>query len=89
MDFEFVGSDYQKERDYERLKKQYQVIFDLMKDGVFRTLQQISDITSFPPASISAQLRHSRKARFGSNILNKQYCGNGLYKYQLIVNKEK
>ena len=86
--FEFVGSDYEKERDYERLKDQYKTIFSLMSDGNWRTLGQISQITKHPPASISAQLRHARKNKFGSHEVNKKYLGEGLYSYQLIVNNE-
>jgi hypothetical protein len=84
----FNGSDYEPKRDNERLLNQYKVIFDLMKDGVFRTLQDIEKATKFPAASISAQMRHSRKERFGSHTVNKKHLGNGLYSYQLIVNTQ-
>ena len=60
-----------------------------MEDGVFRTLDQISSQIKEPPASISAQLRHLRKPSFGSHTVNKKYIGNGLFSYQLIVNKHK
>jgi len=80
----FDGSDYTAPRDNKRLTAQMERIFDLMNDGVFRTLRQIADITGDPEASISAQLRNFRKARFGSHTLNKKYLGNGLYSYQLL-----
>ena len=83
----FVGSDYIKERDEKRLSNQHYKVFDLMQDGKFRTLPQIADIIKEPPASISAQLRHFRKKSFGSHIVNKKYEGNGLFSYQLIINK--
>ena len=88
MENVFNGSDYNHQRDGERLNQQYKTIFNLMSDGVYRTLQQISDVTGHPPASISAQLRHSRKERFGSHTVNKQYLGDGLFSYQLVVNKQ-
>jgi hypothetical protein len=84
----FEGSDYVEERDQERLTKQHVRVYDLMKDGVFRTLPQISDLLKAPPASISAQLRHLRKPAFGSHTVNKKYEGNGLFSYQLIINNE-
>jgi hypothetical protein len=84
--FKFDGSDYVPKRDDVRLSVQYLRIFELMKDGVYRTLLEIEQKTGDPQASISAQLRHMRKERFGSHVINKIYLGKGLYQYQLIVN---
>ena len=84
----FNGSDYSHERDSSRLSNQYWDIYNVMRDGKRRTLGTIEMITGHPPASISAQLRHMRKVRFGSNTVNKHYLGNGLYEYELIVNRE-
>lgn len=92
MDFDnirFNGSDYSHKEDDARLTGQLLRVFDCMKDGVFRTLGEIEGITNDPQASISAQLRHLRKERFGSHTVNKQPRGNrecGLFEYQLIVN---
>lgn len=83
----FNGSDYIPARDNVRLGKQITKIFDLMKDGVFRSLQEIESITGEPQASISAQLRHLRKKRFGEHTVNKRHEGNGFYRYQLIINQ--
>lgn len=83
----FDGSDYKPQRDDQRLSAQYVRIFELMKDKVFRSLKEISEYTGDPEASISAQLRHMRKERFGSHTVNKQYIGEGLYIYQLLVNR--
>lgn len=88
QELHFVGSDYVESRDQERLTKQHARVYDLMKDGVFRTLPQISDLLNAPPASVSAQLRHLRKPAFGSHTVNKKYEGNGLFSYQLIINNE-
>jgi hypothetical protein len=67
---------------------QYDRVFAVMKDGVWRTLHNIAVRTNAPEASVSAQLRHARKARFGSHTVNRKYVSNGLYLYQLIVNTE-
>jgi DNA-binding IclR family transcriptional regulator len=83
-DLRFNGSDYDRERDDARLSGQALRIFDLMKDGQWRTLNQIASATGDPPASVSAQLRHLRKSRFGSHAVNKRHLGNGLYEYQVI-----
>lgn len=82
----FDGPDYIPQRDGERLTKQYIRIFDLMQDGLWRSLTDIEKITGDPPASISAQLRHMRKPRFGSHKVEKKYAGNGLYLYKLTPN---
>ena len=82
----FNGSDYVPERDDARLTNQLKRIKALMSDGSWRTLNQISLETGDPPASVSAQLRHLRKRRFGEHTVNKHYVGSGLYEYQLILN---
>jgi hypothetical protein len=82
----FNGPEYVTQRDHSRLSVQYRRIFDLMKDGVSRTLPEISAATNAPPASVSAQLRHMRKKRFGSHTVLRFFLGNGLYSYKLVVN---
>ena len=72
-------------RDGPRLSAQYRRIFDLMSDGQYRTLSEIAAQTGFPEASISAQLRHMRKRRFGGHQVSKEYLGRGLYSYSLQV----
>lgn len=81
----FAGADYRPVRDDARLTGQLQRVFDLMKDGRWRTLGEIAAATNDPEASISAQLRHLKKDRFGAHTVNKDYVGNGLYRYQLLV----
>jgi len=51
-EFDFDGAVYVKERDYDRLANNHYKLKDLMKDQVFRTLGQISDLTNIPPASV-------------------------------------
>lgn len=83
----FDGSDYEPEYDDSRLTGQIKRIYTLMIDGKFRTLAEIESETKDPQASISAQLRHLRKKRFGNHILNKRPRGdreNGLFEYQLL-----
>jgi len=87
-ELQFDGADYVKERDYKRLANNHFKLKELMKDEVYRTLGEISDVINVPEASVSAALRDFRKEKFGRNTLNKRYEGNGLYSYQLILNKE-
>jgi hypothetical protein len=88
MEPHFNGSDYQPTFDYNRLTGQLKSIWDLMKDGKWRTLGEIEVATGHPSASISAQLRHLRKPRFGSYQVNKRARGDrskGLFEYQVLV----
>jgi hypothetical protein len=59
-----------------------------MVTGEWRTLAEISELTGDPPASISAQLRHLRKARFGAHEVRKIHLGDGLYKYSVVPNQD-
>ncbi len=84
----FDGDDYVPPRDDPRLRTQIQRIFDLMRDSRWRTLSEIEVDTGDPASSISAQLRHLRKEKFGSHTVNKRHRGEaarGWYEYQVIV----
>lgn len=83
----FNGPDYIPELDKVRLTGQIQRIYDLMIDGTWRTLTEISQLARASESSASAQLRHLRKPRFGSYIVDKKRRGDrtaGLFEYKLI-----
>jgi len=86
----FDGAGYDPAIDHQRLTGQLQAIFGLMKDGEWRTLQQIEQATRYPTPSISAQLRHLRKPRFGSHTVERRRIDRdrGLWEYRLIVNQQ-
>ena len=83
----FNGSDYKPERDNKRLTGQIERVYNVMKDGIPRTLSEIAVSTGDPEASVSAQLRHLRKERFGGHVIKKSYVTNGLYLYRMEVDK--
>jgi hypothetical protein len=86
---QFNGADYQPAVDHARLAGQILRIWDLMVDGRWRTLAEIETTTGDPQASISAQLRHLRKPRFGEHQIERRRRGDehiGLYEYRLIPN---
>lgn len=86
----FSGATYEIQHDEKRLTGQLLRIFDLVKDGQWRTLDEISKHTQAPHASVSAQLRNLKKQSFGSHGLEKRSRGdrsNGLFEYRLIVNE--
>jgi hypothetical protein len=72
-----------------RLTGQHEAIKEVMLRGRALTLQEITDEVlrlygiNAPPASVSAQLRHLRKPRFGGFDVTKEHVGNGLYRYRV------
>lgn len=85
---DFNGPAFSVAFDSARLSGQLRRIYALMKDGDWRTYNEIARVTGDPENSISAQLRHLRKERFGSHTVNRRTRGErsrGLYEYQLIA----
>lgn len=83
----FAGANYDPEFDAERLEKQIGRVFECMRDGNWRTLQEVHVVTLDPEASISAQLRHLRKDKFGNYVIERRHRGDrarGLYEYRLL-----
>lgn len=84
----FNGADYVPERDNERLVKQLDRVVWAMQDEHWHTLSAVARMTGDPEASVSAQLRHLRKPRFGGHTVERRYVADGLYEYKLILNTE-
>lgn len=84
----FNGSDYVPERDNPRLKGQLLRVWHEVKDGRWLTLRAIADATGDPEASVSAQLRHLRKERFGGFEIDKRHVRDGLFEYRLVTDDE-
>ena len=88
----FNGSDYEQKFDHVRLTGQIERVFNLMQDANWRTLEEISKATGDPAASVSAQLRHLRKPRFGGHMVLKKPRGersHGFFEYRLMLYREK
>ncbi len=85
----FDGSDYLPWRDDERLTGQLRRVWEVMSDERWHTLREIAEATRDPEASVSAQLRHLRKDRFGAHTVEKDHLGNWLYQYRLVINRER
>lgn len=89
--YDFNGPEYNPNIDQERLSKQYNRIFSIMADGGWRTYKEIAALSGDPENSISAQLRHMRKPRFGSHVIERRSRDDrekGLYEYRLTVNHD-
>ena len=82
----FNGPVYEPKHDQIRLTGQILRVFKCIEDQKWCTLDEISAVTGDPAASVSAQLRHLRKERFGAWTIEKRHRGNlksGLWEYRL------
>lgn len=77
------GASFDRKRDGARLNKQAQDVFNVMADGKWHDLEQISLLTDHPEASVSARLRDLRKKKFGGFTIEKQNHGKGLWTYRM------
>ena len=87
---ETFGPAYVEELDGKRIAKQHEVIRDFMlKNTNWFTLAELHALLQFPEASISAQLRHLRKERFGAYRVEKQRRTVGTWEYRVLMPKIK
>ena len=74
--------------DFPRLNRQLRAVYDLMRDGAWRSLRQISNRTGEPEASISARLRDLRKRKFGGFKVLRENWGDGVFVYKVMEKSE-
>ncbi len=82
----FDGDTYEVEYDFDRLTTQLARTFNVITDGRWRTLGEISELVEAPEASVSARLRDLRKQKFGGYTVDRRPRGDrerGLYEYRL------
>ncbi len=61
-------------------------VWNCVRYGNWWTLAALEDSTGYPQASISARLRDFRKVRFGEHTVEREYRGDGVYAYRVVVN---
>lgn len=82
----FGGSTYEPSHDYARLTQQLKDVFDLMKDGRWRTIGEICDhLPTYPQQSISARLRDLRKEKYGAHTVDRERVAGGMFQYRVIL----
>lgn len=84
------GPAFDLELDGQRLRTQLEVIAALMERANqadrWLTLMEIEEATGYPQSSISAQLRHLRKKKFGEHIVEKRRRnGKGTFEYRVTA----
>lgn len=83
----FQGATYEPARDHARLTGQLGAVFDLMRDGFWRSLSEIAVRVDGSQAGVSARLRDLRKPPYGGHTVDKRLCSDGIWEYKLTVNK--
>jgi hypothetical protein len=82
----FDGDTYQPEHDHTRLKGQLWRVFQLMSDGKWRSLAEISEDAGGSEASVSARLRDLRKEQYGGREIQRERISGGLWHYRMVKN---
>ena len=81
---EILNRTYDTNKVYFGTKKK---VMDLMSDGTFRSLLEITSETGVLPTTVSAILRTFRTEKYGSHFVNKKRdVKNGDWLYQLKIN---
>ena len=82
------GATFDPKRDAKRLGAQLRSVFFLMRDGRWRTLQEICDETCYSStAAVSARLRDLRKERFGGHMVERRRGAiEGEWQYRVTAN---
>ena len=80
----FDGITINDERDNGRLNAQLQAVRCIMLEhSAWFTLSNLSYLTGYPEASVSARLRDLRKPKFGSFNVERKYVERGLWAYRV------
>jgi len=66
-----------------RENAQLEAVWQAMRDGVWRSVEEIAALVECKPASASARLRDLRKPRYGGWTVERAYVGNGLWRYRV------
>ena len=86
----FQGATYKATFDYARLSGQLRTIYDFMKDGVWRTPQEVAELINNPNVcSVDANLRNLRKYENGPIVMRRDRNNvRGLSEYRMIIHRE-
>ena len=76
------------EQDVPRLMSQREKIKTYLSTHQWYTLAEIEAYTGYPQASISAQMRHLRKPKFGRYQIAKRRRTPGTWEYRLLPREE-
>lgn len=79
------GPAYDEAIDKIRIDSQMRRVLDAMIAGEWVSLRELAYLTNDPESSVSAQLRHLRKPRFGGFTIEKRRRTTGTWEYRLVL----
>jgi len=94
----FDGATFDPRLDGLRLTRELGAVVLVMRDGNWRTLEEIQEVIIvgggqfYPVQSISARLRDCRKERFGRHTVDRRRRGSpykGLFEYRLLIRRRR
>ena len=83
--YRFDGITYDHRLDRARLAGQLLRVFELMRDGEWRTLEELRVGCGGTTQSLSARLRDLRKPRFGAYTVERRRRTAGIWEYRLVT----
>ena len=66
-----------------RENAQLEAVWQVMRSGAWRSVEEIAALVECPPASASARLRDLRKPQYGGWTVERAYVGTGLWRYRV------
>jgi hypothetical protein len=66
-----------------RENAQLEAVWQAMRDGAWRSVEEIAALVECPPASASARLRDLRKPQYGGWTVERAYVGSRLWRYRI------
>lgn len=83
------GDTYDPARDKVRLNTQLRAVLDVMRDGRWRTLEElVEEVDQGSATSISARVRDLRKEKFGGHAIVSERVQGGLWRYRWVPPEE-
>lgn len=70
--------------DEVRLNRQQAMVWAIVSDEQWHTIEEIAGRAQVPAQSVSARLRDLRKPKYGGHEVERRNLGNGLHSYRLI-----
>lgn len=80
----FEGESYCQDRDHGRLRRQLNLVYQIMSDNGWHTLRELAEAVGCEPQSASARIRDLRKEQYGGHQIERERVEGGLFKYRLV-----
>lgn len=86
---DFDGATYVPALDKARLTGQLRRVYEVLMDGRWHSLSEISYLAKAPESSCSARLRDLRKSKFGAHTVYTKRSIGGWFKYRLEIEPQR